>query len=116
MALCAEVEKAGVPCEIVPGVSSFTAAAAKYKIPITEGGRPLLLTTARSRGFKPDVVLFMPEGGGEGLVVYDLYGPGESIYHGVPREASSLVFKLAGRRGLEVIQRALSGRAPSNPS
>jgi uroporphyrin-III C-methyltransferase len=40
VALCREVETKGVPYEIIPGMSSFTAAAAKYKIPITEDGRP----------------------------------------------------------------------------
>jgi uroporphyrin-III C-methyltransferase len=74
-------------------VSSLTAAAAKYKIPITEGGRPLLLTTARSGG-DPDVVVFMPEGSVAGLVVEDLYGAGEKVYHGRPRGRPALVFIL----------------------
>lgn len=93
VAMCREIEKAGVPCEIVPGVSSFSAAAAKYRIPITEGGRPLLLTTARSGG-EPDVVVFMPEQRAEGLVVEDLYGEGERAYFGVPQKTPALVFKL----------------------
>jgi uroporphyrin-III C-methyltransferase len=96
VALCREVEARGVPCEIIPGVSSFTAAAAKYKIPITEGGRPLLLTTARSDG-DPDVVVFMPEGSAVGLVVEDLYGAGEKVYYGRPRGRPALVFILRRR-------------------
>jgi uroporphyrin-III C-methyltransferase len=39
------------------------------------------LTTARSRG-DPDVVVFMPEGSAVGVVVENLYGAGERVYHG----------------------------------
>lgn len=94
VATCREVEREGVPCEIVPGASSMSAAAAKYKIGITEGGRPLLLTTGRSNGEEPDVVVFMPEGAAEGLVVEDLYGPGERVYYGRPERSPALVFQL----------------------
>jgi hypothetical protein len=51
------------------------------------------LTTARSRG-DPDVVVFMPEGSAVGLVVEDLYGVGEKVYHGRPRGRPALVFIL----------------------
>lgn len=90
--ICREAESRGVPCEVVPGVPSFTAAAARYRIPITEDGRPLLLTTARSSG-EPDVVVFMPEGA-EGFVVEDLYGPRERAYWGRPAGSPALVFRL----------------------
>jgi len=96
VAFCREVEARGTPCEIIPGVSSLTAAAARYKIPITEGGRPLLLTTERGGG-EPDIVVFMPEGSAEGLVVEDLYGVGERVYYGKPRGRPALVFILRRR-------------------
>jgi len=98
VALCREVEARGMPCEIIPGVSSLAAAAARYKLPVTEGGRPLLLTTAKSDG-DPDVVVFMPESSVEGLVVEDLYGAGEKIYYGKPRGRPALVFILRRREG-----------------
>ena len=93
--ICEEANREGVPCEIVPGVTSLTAAAAKYKIPIGRGGRPILLKTGRSSG-DPDVVIFMPENGAEGLVVEDLYGPGERIYQGKPRGRPAIVFQIKG--------------------
>lgn len=37
--ICAEAERQGVPCEVVPGVPAFTAAAALYKVEITDGER-----------------------------------------------------------------------------
>lgn len=35
--ICREAEARGVPCEIVPGVSAYAAAAALYKIDLTDG-------------------------------------------------------------------------------
>ncbi len=98
VAFCREVKARGIPCEIIPGVSSLTAAAAKYEIPVTEGGKPLLLTTGRGAG-EPDIVVFMPESSVEGLVVEDLYGAGEKIYYGKPRGRPALVFILSQREG-----------------
>lgn len=34
--ICSKASERGIPCEIVPGVASFTAASAIYKIPLTE--------------------------------------------------------------------------------
>ncbi|AET32178.1 SAM-dependent methyltransferase [Pyrobaculum ferrireducens] len=93
--ICRRAEEEGIPCEIVPGVTSVTAAAAKYKIPIGESGRPILLKTGRSDGAEPDVVVLMPEDAAEGLVVENLYGPGEKIYQGRPRGRPAIVFSLS---------------------
>ncbi len=65
----------------------------RLRLVLQRGGRPLLLTTARSSG-DPDVVVFMPEGSAEGLVVEDLYGAGERVYRGRPRGRPALVFIL----------------------
>ena len=35
--ICKEAERRGVPCEVVPGVSAFTAAAGLYKLELTNG-------------------------------------------------------------------------------
>ncbi|CCC81084.1 SAM-dependent methyltransferase [Thermoproteus tenax] len=35
--ICKKARERGVPCEVVPGVSSFTAAAALYQIELTDG-------------------------------------------------------------------------------
>ncbi|WP_258870241.1 hypothetical protein [Pyrobaculum aerophilum] len=42
------------------------------------------------------MVIFMPENGAEGLVVEDLYGPGERIYQGKPRGRPAIVFQIKG--------------------
>jgi uroporphyrin-III C-methyltransferase len=55
------------------------------------------LTTARSSG-DPDIVVFMPEGSAMGVVVEDLYGAGEKVYHGRPRGRPALVFILRRKK------------------
>ncbi len=54
--ICVEAERRGVPCEVVPGVSSFIAAAAIHKIELTNGRDLRHVALLAYPHFGPDVL------------------------------------------------------------
>jgi uroporphyrin-III C-methyltransferase len=54
--ICRKAEERGVPCEVVPGVSSFTAAAALHRIELTDGKELRHVALLAYPHFGPDVV------------------------------------------------------------
>ena len=54
--ICREAERRGVPCEVVPGVSAFTAAAALYGIELTNGRDLRHVALLSYPHFGPDVL------------------------------------------------------------